>query len=52
VSVSSTWTGRNLAGNTRTCSTTVIETYDLDQAQDVLRRLKNGKVRARAVLLV
>src|SRR5450759_1784672 len=31
---------------------TVIETYDLDQAQDVLRRLKNGKVRARAVLLV
>lgn len=31
---------------------TVTETYDLDQAQDVLRRLKEGKVRARAVLLV
>lgn len=31
---------------------TVVETYDLDQATDVLRRLKDGKVRARAVLLV
>jgi propanol-preferring alcohol dehydrogenase len=31
---------------------TVTETYDLDQAHDVLRRLKEGRVRARAVLLV
>jgi propanol-preferring alcohol dehydrogenase len=31
---------------------TVVETYDLDQAADVLRRLKDGKVRARAVLTV
>jgi len=30
---------------------TVIETYGLDEAQEVLRRLKDGKVRARAVLL-
>lgn len=31
---------------------TVTETFDLDQAHDVLRRLKDGKVRARAVLMV
>lgn len=31
---------------------TVTETYDLDRAPEVLRRLKDGKVRARAVLLV
>jgi alcohol dehydrogenase, propanol-preferring len=31
---------------------TVTETYDLDQAADVLRRLKDGRVRARAVLTV
>jgi propanol-preferring alcohol dehydrogenase len=31
---------------------TVTETYDLEQAEDVLRRLKDGKVRARAVLTI
>lgn len=31
---------------------TITETHDLDQAEKVLRRLKDGKVRGRAVLLV
>jgi propanol-preferring alcohol dehydrogenase len=31
---------------------TVTETYDLDQAPEVLRRLKDGQVRARAVLVI
>ena len=31
---------------------TITESYPLDQAEDVLRRLKDGKVRARAVLMV